>query len=350
MADRICVTRPIKESKHRALHPDIEPARPGTAAAAPLFSGTFHLVQLTFQTPGGPVGVDAADHAVALRFAQLAAGPVSAYAGQFGPNSVAVDPNIGALAVTPSGGTTYSDAELAGWVDQYAAANGVPAGDAVVVYNPAAGVENTDAPVSQGVLGYHNISPGGVVYSFINALGSGFTLDDAADIYAFASSHEFEEFAVDPAANLSNPEVSDPCSGNCGVSYRDYFDSGSNYLGSGSAFPPGYPYAFFVAGFVTPAQANACPAPANACAYAPPGSPNPGPTPGPNPIDCLRDIELGVQEFLAGNTTAGLIDVEVGIICLLNSLGISAARVPARVARDNIARLKSEIEAEIKRL
>ncbi|MBF6555508.1 MAG: hypothetical protein IVW52_04950 [Acidimicrobiales bacterium] len=344
---RTCATRAIKEAKHRALHPGVEPPRAGAQAAAPLFSGTVHLVRLTFDTPSGPVGVDAADHAVALQFLQLAAPPITAYATQYGPNSIAIDPAVGVDTVTPPGGTTYSDADLAGWVDQYAQAHAIPAGDAVSVLNPPSGVENTDAPASQGVLGYHNVSPGGVMYTFVNAMGSGFTLDDAADVYAFALAHETEEMTVDPQANLSNPEVSDPCSGNCGVSYRDYFDASGNYINSGSAFPPGYPYAFFVSGFVTPAQANACPAPAAACAYPPPGTPGPGPAPPPNPTACLQEIGTGVEEFLAGNTTQGIVDVENGIYCLLDSLGISVARFALHAVKDDLEKLKADLDAEL---
>jgi len=177
--------------------------------------------------------------------------------------------------VTPSGGTTYTDAELAGWVDAYAASANLPAGDAVAVLNPPSGVENTDAKVSEGVLGYHSLSPKGHPYLFVNVQGAGLRPDDPAGYFALALSHELQEMLVDPQANGANPEVCDPCAGNCSpTSALELFDAGSNYLGSvttsTTAPPAGTPYAFYLNSMVRPANATDCPAPPAACAYAPP--------------------------------------------------------------------------------
>jgi hypothetical protein len=104
----------------------------------------------------------------------------------------------------------YNDSILSGWVDQLAKANGLGADSCPMFLNPQ-GVVNTDADPAQGVGGYHNISSSGVPYAFVNVMGHGLTVDDRQDVYAVALSHEIAEMTVDPKANGSNPEVSDPC-------------------------------------------------------------------------------------------------------------------------------------------
>jgi len=240
-----------------------------------LFSGTLHFVALQFHTPSGVVGVSANDTLVAVAFCTTIAPIASRYASQYGPNSLGVAPGAPGTPVTPSGGTTYSDAELAGWIDAFAAAANLPAGDAVAVLNPPSGVENTDARVSEGVLGYHSISPKGRPYLFVNARGSGFQPNDPSGFFALALSHELQEMLVDPRADGSNPEVCDPCAGNCGsTAALELFDASARYLGavttSTTAPPPGTPYAFYLNSMVRPANATDCPAPAAACAYPPP--------------------------------------------------------------------------------
>ncbi|HZY93038.1 MAG TPA: hypothetical protein VFG07_09760, partial [Thermoplasmata archaeon] len=111
-----------------------------------------------------------------------------------------------------------------------------------------------------------------VPYAFVNLLGSGFTLDDAAEAYAEAVSHEIAEMTVDPAADDSNPEVCDGCGTNClgSAAHRAYFDGSGNYLGGSTAFPPAFPFAFFLSSIAQPAVSADCPAPASGCDYAPP--------------------------------------------------------------------------------
>jgi hypothetical protein len=77
---------------------------------------------------------------------------------------------------------------------------------------------------------------------------------------------------VDPRADDSNPEVCDGCGTNClGASaYRAFFDDLGRYLGSVDAFPPAFAYAYFLSAIAKPSAATECPAPASACAYAPP--------------------------------------------------------------------------------
>jgi hypothetical protein len=165
-------------------------------------------------------------------------------------------------------GNKYNDQALAGWADQVAKQNGL-SGACLAFLNPR-GVLNTDADASQGVLGYHGLSPGGSPYVFMNATGSGFTLQDLQDFYALAVSHEIAEMVVDPRADGSNPEVCDGCGPNCEPVLMDYFDAAGAYLKTSTAFPPPFGFGFYINAIVKPGSATACPAPDSACAYAPP--------------------------------------------------------------------------------
>lgn len=300
-AERHCVTRRIKQARYlQRHHPDIvptpEPAEgfgsileggdpslrfalraaldaahapsPGVRAGVPLFQGSLVVVRPTISGPrSGPVSVAAADAEVVRAFVARAAPPIARYASAYGPASVAVAPMVTAVDVAAPNGR-YNDSTLQTWVNGWVVQGLIPpTGAAALVVNPP-GALNTDADPSQGVLGYHGKA--NVPYAFVNVLGAGFTADDAADAYALATSHEVAEMTVDPAADLSNPEVCDPCGPNCQTVIRDYFDAGGAYLGSSTEFPPPYPYGFFLNAIVQPASATACPAPSARCAYAPP--------------------------------------------------------------------------------
>jgi intein/homing endonuclease len=185
------------------------PPQVGNAAVAPLFAGTLRFVKATFSSSGTDYAIPAADLGTAIGYARLSAPPISSYASQYGPNSltVAID-TISLRAWVTSG--RYNDQSLAGWVDQLAKGQGLGSDSCLVFLNPQ-GVVNVDADVNQGVLGYHNISPGGIPYAFVNVMGQGLTVDDQKDVYAVALSHEIAEMTVDPLANGSNPEVCDSC-------------------------------------------------------------------------------------------------------------------------------------------
>ncbi len=244
-------------SKHK-------PPKAGTKLAAPLFSGTLRFVQTAFSSSGSSLSVPVDDLKVAMRYAALAVIPISAYASQYGPNKLTVtDIQIPFNTSVSSG--RYNDSILSGWVDQLAQANSLGPDSCLVFLNPK-GVVNTDADATQGVLGYHNMSSSGVPYVFVNVMGTGLTVDDRQDLYAIALSHEIAEMTVDPHADGINPEVSDPCAGNCSRDYRNYFDSSGNWLG-GSGTPD---YTFFIDGIATPATVAHCPAPESSCVYPPP--------------------------------------------------------------------------------
>lgn len=300
MTDRSCSTRTLKVARHlQRTRPDIVPSPeplegfgsvlegsdpslrfqlrdalgpagvpPATnRAVPPLFTGSLVFLHLTVSAGAKKFALSAPDLTVAMQFAGAAVGEISQYAAQYGPNAMAVTAQPLEYPVSVARGI-YNDTTVQGWVNAVVAAQKLPTGStAVVILNPP-GPVNTDADASRGVLGYHGFAA--VPYAFVNVLGSSLTVDDPADVFALALSHELAELAVDPRANLANPEVCDPCGPNCQTPIRSYFDQAGNYLGATTAFPPPFPYAFFLNAIVQPASATLCPAPPSACAYAPP--------------------------------------------------------------------------------
>ncbi|MCI4350435.1 MAG: hypothetical protein L3K15_02840 [Thermoplasmata archaeon] len=238
-----------------------------SAASAPLFTGALKFVTLNYPGPGGGLAILPADIATCLAYAARAVPPIVRYANQYGRAAASVDP-IAATLAPPRAARRFNDTSVKTWVDAFVRANGLPPNaSAVVLLNPP-GAVNTDADPAQGVLGYHGLAS--VPYSFVNVVGSGFALDDPSDQFALALSHEIAEMVVDPRADLSNPEVCDPCGPNCQTVWRGYFDAGGAYLATETAFPPALPFAFFINGIVQPPDSTACPAPRSACAYGPP--------------------------------------------------------------------------------
>ncbi len=240
--------------------------RPRNAAAAPLFNGPLVFASVDFNTRKGAVSIGPGDLATAMDFARLAAGPITKYAAQYGPNQVAVgDAAVPFTANVPGG--TYNDQTVQGWVNSIVKANALPSNTCIVLLNPR-GVVNTDADPSQGVGGYHGMA--NVPYCFVNAMGSGLTVKDEANVYALALSHEIAEMDVDPRADLGNPEVCDGCGPNCQTVWIDYFNNAGGYIQTSQNFPPPFDYAFFINAIVKPGSASQCPAPSASCNYAPP--------------------------------------------------------------------------------
>lgn len=240
------------------------PPSAATSPATPLFSGTLRFVNAVFTSSGTTFSVPQADLGVAIEYAGRAAAPISRYCSQYGSNSLTVASGTVPLAV-PLSNAKYNDGLLSGWVDQLAKAKGFGPDSCMVFLNPK-GVVNTDADATQGVLGYHSMSPSGVPYAFVNVLGQGLTVPDRQGVYALALSHEIAEMTVDPEANGSSPEVCDECAGNCNVDFRDYFDPLGNWMGG----QPVQGYGFFIDGIAKPVDVTKCPAPAASCTYPPP--------------------------------------------------------------------------------
>jgi hypothetical protein len=228
------------------------------AAASPLFNGTlfFASVQFTIQNQNNAViSVRGADTTTALNYATAAAIPISQYASQYGPNSITVSQNVLPFQVTLPG-NTYNDTQLQGFINSVASQNNLGSNACVIVLNPQ-GVVNTSAAQSAGVGGYH--SKANVPYIMVNVSGQNFTLSDPGFLYAGNLSHEIAEMVVDPVADLSNPEVCDPCGPNCVSTFLDYFDAAGNYIATSQALPPSFDYSFYINGIVRPAFAAQCP-------------------------------------------------------------------------------------------
>jgi hypothetical protein len=298
--DRTCATRTLKLARHlQRNRPDIVPAieplegfatvlegtdpsmkfqlrdalAPGTLPAvgtktvAPLFNGTLVFANLTIAAGTKQYSVASNDLTTATKYAGLAVGPISQYAGQYGPNALAIQPASPPLTVAVPKGV-YNDTTVQSWVNQLVQANSLAVeSTAIVVLNPV-GPLNTDADASRGVLGYHGKAS--VPYAFVNLLGPGLAIPDPDDLFALALSHEIAEMTVDPSADLANPEVCDPCGPNCQSPIRAYFDATAAFLGGSSQFPPPFDYGFFLNAIVEPSSATQCPAPSSSCAYAPP--------------------------------------------------------------------------------
>ena len=232
-------------------------------AIGSVFNGTVHFAQLTFRTPGGDVLMPRTDLDQIIRYAQHAVVSISEYAVQYGTAAVEIDPLPLAKTVTLTG-TSFTDAQLQGWVNELARDNHFFSADCIFVVVPT-GV------TSEGVggnAGYHGKAI--IPYIAAGVFATGLTLADRADVYAMVVSHEIAEMVVDPDVAGGNPEVCDPCDVNCGNLTRCYFDAGDNFVGSNRLSPPGGPtFSYYTCAIVKPAGAAACPATKEDCQYAP---------------------------------------------------------------------------------
>jgi len=295
--------RPICHSRKLALAQAFRPK-------AALSVSTIHLVAISFDTTAGRYQVALSDVQTVQQYLGFAAPVIAAYCSQYGTGPLAVSPEIYTVTVNLQG-QTYTDADLQGWVNNLVLVHGLGPSDALVFLNPP-GVVNSEAPVSMGILGYHGAAS--VPYSFVNALGSGFSVNDAKDIYALALSHEIEEMVVDPNADLSKPEVADPCAGNCRVDYRNTFDANGNWLGGWGP----QMYAFFVAAVAKPATVSQCPSSFESCSYAPPVVEPPPPLPAP-PTSCEDVKQRAIAALAHGQFADAFILLIEYIECLAKS-------------------------------
>jgi hypothetical protein len=89
------------------------------------------------------------------------------------------------------------------------------------------------------------------------------------------------------------------------------------------------------------ATAGAC----GATTPTPTPTPQPNPQPSPQPIiGCAKEIVQGVKDIIEGNTTTGIDEVEGGIFCLTQNLGISLVELELKRAAQTV---KKDIEAHI---
>ena len=78
-------------SRHKNIASFLQKNRipaPRAGARGALFSGTIHFVQITFKVPGQNIVMPSADMNVIVQYAQRAIAALSAYAAQYGPNTV----------------------------------------------------------------------------------------------------------------------------------------------------------------------------------------------------------------------------------------------------------------------
>jgi len=271
-------------------------------AFAPVFNGTIHIFQITYNNGTSTFQVATPDMQTIQNFLNKARIPIQAYTSQYGNTGINIDSTIYQYTFNISG-NTFNDQDLAGnpqnnspgLIDNIAQQFGFtnPLGDCILIVG-APGVTNTTANPAQGVLGYHSASVvNNVPYIYFGLTSGGLTPQDTADKYQLVASHETAEMSVDPGANLANPEVCDPCGPNCDPVWRDFFDSNNNYLFSSAFFPPVQSYDYFINAIIQPQYTgqynDLCMTPPFACAYAPPGTSNtfpfiPGTTQLPLPV------------------------------------------------------------------
>ncbi|MHA4811428.1 PLL family lectin [Flavitalea flava] len=233
------------------------------ASRGALFTGNIHFVQVTFRTPSGNFVIPDADMNMIVNYAQHAIVPIMQYAAQYGSNSSTISPAIISYSVNLSG-TTYDDGDLQNWVNDIVSINQFPPETCIVIVSP----QGVSAPNVGGNSGYH--SKADTPYAVFGVYANRLTLQDFADVYAMVVSHEIAEMIVDPEADISNPEVCDPCDINCGILHRAYFDDSNQYLGTNQLTPPGgFSFSYYICPLVMQNSANLCPAPDNACNYSP---------------------------------------------------------------------------------
>ena len=261
--NRISSGREYKNAQWLLEHKNVKLPPLKAMVTDPLFNGTLYFVRITFNTPSGAISITNADIQTALNYSQSAIIPISAYALQYGSNSVNVSNNIIQYSVNLTS-NTYNNSNLIGWVNDIASTNSLPTGSScVVVLNPV-GITNTDADRAGGIGGFHGKA--NLPFCFCNVYGQNFTVNDSQNTYAQVLSHEIAEMTVDPLANVVNPEVCDACAGNCGNLWLDFFDNNNQFIDGSQNLPPPFSYNFFINSLVQPAFYN----PATECAI--PGS------------------------------------------------------------------------------
>jgi hypothetical protein len=171
-----------------------------------LFCGNIFFVQITFNTPTGPVlAINNQDINTAINYARLAATPIQSYISQYGSSGIRISQQKLQCAVTLSG-NSFSDQKLQGWVDNIVSTNNLARNSCIVILNYLTSPKNSDAPINM-VRGYHWITGGGIPYCYCYVQSSPFTIDDQKNAYAVVVSHEIAEMTADPAVNGNNPEV-----------------------------------------------------------------------------------------------------------------------------------------------
>jgi len=265
-----------------------------------LFNGSLVFVQLVFNRAGQPpFSISNADLLTAINYSNSAVVPIHKYASQYGHNTILVSPNILSFTVTLTG-NTFSDADLQGWIKTIAQNSNLN-NSCIMVLIDVTGPRNSDG--SGNIGGYHYITDNKIPYCFCNVFGQNLTVDDNQGVYAEILSHEIAEMVVDPAADLSNPEVCDACAGNCGNVWNEFFDSNNKYIDGSKSVPPSFSYTYFINSLIRPESydpttecAKMGSDPQAVCVYAPPlvwG--------GPDELDTVSNIAAMAAEYNVDN-------------------------------------------------
>lgn len=239
---------------------------PGKNARDPLFHGTIHFAQITFQTSGGNLMISTADMNTIVQYARLAIVPIAEYAAQYGSSGVSISLSLISHTVNvPT--ASYTDSDVQTWVNEIVNQNSLPSNSCVVIVSP----QGLTAPSVGGNAGYHGLaSVSNVSYIVLGVYAQNVTLQDFSDVYAMVVSHEIAEMVVDPNVDGNNPEVCDPCDINCANLTRIYFDASNTFLGANQNSPPGgFNFTYYICALVKPDGSSLCPAPSGDCAYAP---------------------------------------------------------------------------------
>ena len=259
---------------------------PRATVSGPLFNGTLVLVQLVFHEAGNPTSaVSLADMQTARDYVTLASEPIHRYASQYGPNGVAVAPNVISFTAELAG-TSFTISQFEGWVDQCAQiARSSNVGNPCIVI-----LHNRDLPFSPVFTGhrdsFHSITHSGTPYCYSLVFGENLSVADNNHtingkqhdkVYAHNLSHEIAEMVVDPRVDGGNPEVCDACAGNCNNSLFDLFDQNGVFMGGTADTASTSGFAFFINSVVSASVAldsNQCVVPGSdaqsACIYPPP--------------------------------------------------------------------------------
>jgi hypothetical protein len=259
---------------------------PRVAPSGPLFSGTLIFAQLIFQEPGQPQStVRIADIETAVDYMTIAIITIQRYTSQYGSSNVNVFPDVIPFTADLSG-DSFTQSQFEGWVDQCAQ---IARSDGRVINPCIVILHNRSLPGSptftDNANPYHSVTGDGTPYCYCLVFGEGLSVADNnhtvnrvphEKVYAHILSHEVTEMLVDPKADDSNPEVCDPCAGNCSNIWFDLFDQNGVFVGGIANTPPAGGYAFFINPIVSSNAAlnNGCLADASqlqtACVYPPP--------------------------------------------------------------------------------
>jgi hypothetical protein len=259
---------------------------PKATVSSPLFNGTLVFAQITFRRANQPdFSVSLADMQMAVSYATVAVVPIQRCASQYGPNSVSVSPTVIPLTVTLTS-NAFTEGDLEGWVEQVAQT----ARDNHVT-NPCIMIlHDRSRPTTPTYTGhrdaYHSTAGNGTPYCYCLVFGQNLSVADNnhtinnrpnEKVYAHILSHEIAEMVVDPAADLSNPEVCDACAGNCTNDQFDLFDQNGVFMGGTADTASATGFGFFINSIVradVPLTPKQCLVDMglnqSACIYAPP--------------------------------------------------------------------------------